>query len=89
MRFALPLGLLFVAVHADFADRDGPGEPLYLTPLIKSGKVEAAKKLSSVPPFGDDQLRSFSGYLTVNETNNSNMFFWFFPALVSAQTKCE
>ena len=26
------------------------------------------------------ELVSYSGFLTVNETSNSNLFFWFFPA---------
>lgn len=26
-------------------------------------------------------VKSYSGYLTVNKEYNSNLFFWFFPAL--------
>src|SRR5690606_25173397 len=28
-------------------------------------------------------VKSYSGFFTVNKTHNSNLFFWFFPALVS------
>ncbi|CAF0777507.1 unnamed protein product [Adineta steineri] len=58
---------------------DDPGEPLFLTPYLEQGKIEEARRLSSVelPPY---TRQSFSGYLTVNKTCNSNMFFWFFPA---------
>lgn len=57
------------------------GEPLILTPLIQAGKIEKARKLSRVTNF--TSIESYSGYFTVNETYNSNMFFWFFPAAVS------
>ncbi|CAF0883649.1 unnamed protein product [Didymodactylos carnosus] len=42
---------------------DDPGDPLFLTPLIKAGKIDDARNLSSVelPPY---PLPSFSGYLT-------------------------
>ncbi|UJR14733.1 hypothetical protein I4U23_001725 [Adineta vaga] len=58
---------------------DDPGEPLFLTPYLEQGKIEEARRLSSVEltPF---KQQSFSGYLTVNKQYNSNMFFWFFPA---------
>ncbi|CAF0777535.1 unnamed protein product [Adineta steineri] len=60
-------------------DNDDPGQPLFLTPYLEQGKVDEARKLSSVEltPY---TRQSFSGYLTVNKTCNSNMFFWFFPA---------
>ncbi|CAF1384256.1 unnamed protein product [Adineta ricciae] len=58
---------------------DDPGEPLFLTPYLEQGKIEEARRLSTVnlPPYTG---QSFSGYLTVNKQYNSNMFFWFFPA---------
>ncbi|CAF2124066.1 unnamed protein product [Rotaria magnacalcarata] len=57
---------------------DDPGQPLFLTPYLEQGQIEKARQLSSVelPPY---KQQSFSGYLTVNKTYNSNMFFWFFP----------
>ncbi|XP_065333425.1 venom serine carboxypeptidase [Cloeon dipterum] len=58
-----------------------PGEPLFLSPLIKSGKIEDARNKALVPPLkGAESVVSYSGYLTVDEAFNSNMFFWFFPA---------
>lgn len=38
-----------------------------------------------VSPFPGMSLKSYSGYLTVNKTYNSNLFFWFFPAQVGSQ----
>lgn len=58
------------------------GEPLFVTPLLNSGKVEEARKLSLVTNL--TSIVSYTGYFTVNETYNSNMFFWFFPAAVSS-----
>ncbi|CAF3773996.1 unnamed protein product [Rotaria sp. Silwood1] len=65
--------------HSIVKSNDDPGEPLFLTLYIEQGKIEEARRLSSVelPPF---KRQSFSGYLTVNKEYNSNMFFWFFPA---------
>ncbi|KAF6024489.1 CPVL [Bugula neritina] len=57
-----------------------PGNPLYLTPLIKAGKLDEAKAQSKVGPLPNISLTSHAGYLTVNESCDSNMFFWFFPA---------
>ncbi|XP_044776034.1 probable serine carboxypeptidase CPVL isoform X1 [Neomonachus schauinslandi] len=58
------------------------GEPLFLTPYIEAGKFEEGKRKSMVPLFPGSNVKSYAGYLTVNETYNSNLFFWFFPAQV-------
>ncbi|XP_054282680.1 venom serine carboxypeptidase-like [Macrosteles quadrilineatus] len=55
------------------------GDPLYLTPLIKAGKIKKAQHLSKVKPdIGN--ITSYSGLLTTNKTCGNNLFFWFFPA---------
>jgi len=59
---------------------DDPGEPLFLTPYIEAGKIEEARNLSRVNLAPDYTYPSYSGYLTVNKTHDSNLFFWFFPA---------
>ncbi|CAG7817907.1 unnamed protein product, partial [Allacma fusca] len=66
------------------APADGTQE-LFLTPLIKSGDLDKARaaaldstKLSEVK--SDKEVKSFSGYFTIDESKNSNLFFWFFPA---------
>lgn len=33
-------------------------------------------------PLPGANVKSYSGYLTVNKSYNSNLFFWFFPAKV-------
>lgn len=54
-------------------------KPLILTPLIKAGKLDEAKQLAQVKDLPNaPQVDSFSGFLTVNEQYESNLFFWFF-----------
>ena len=60
------------------------GEPLFLTKYIKSGKINEARRLSQVGPLPNGpNITSYSGFFTVNQNYNSNLFFWFFPSLVS------
>lgn len=56
------------------------GDPLYLTEYIERGQLEMAKNLSFVIHDDMKWLTSYAGYLTVDKTHNSNLFFWFFPA---------
>ena len=63
---------------------------MYLTPYIESGDIETGQKMSKVtaPLSGlnpGEQPESYSGFITVDKSHNSNMFFWFFPATVSVQ----
>lgn len=63
-------------------ETDGdPGEPLILTPLLKQNRISQAQAASKVngPEFLN--VTSYSGYFTVSEPFNSNLFFWFFPAM--------
>ncbi|KAG5880352.1 hypothetical protein JTB14_025771 [Gonioctena quinquepunctata] len=59
---------------------DDPGVPLFLTPLIEQNKIKEAKTAAKVYFNGFKTLESYSGYLTVDKTFNSNLFFWFFPS---------
>ncbi|CAG7715370.1 unnamed protein product [Allacma fusca] len=75
------------------ADSDVVDEDLFLTPLIKAGKLKEAREKSEdhmdrfrVQSSIKYDLKSHSGYLTVDEANNANVFFWFFPAQESPQT---
>ena len=59
--------------------------PLFLTPLLKAGKLEEARRASKVvfPAELGESVESHSGYFTVNDPScGSNMFFWYFPAKV-------
>ncbi|GFS50308.1 probable serine carboxypeptidase CPVL [Trichonephila inaurata madagascariensis] len=59
------------------------GQPLILTPYIENGQIEEVRSLSKVGrlPRVPRNIPSYSGFITVNKTYNSNMFFWFFPAM--------
>ena len=69
-----------------FPDDEDTGEPLFLTPLIESGKIEEARNKAVVQHKEMDDVSSYAGYLTVNKYYNSNMFFWFFPAVHNPKT---
>lgn len=58
---------------------------LILTRYIRNGELWKARKFSRVDPEPFLNVTSFSGYLTVNETHNSNLWFWFFPAETVAE----
>uniref|UniRef100_A0A6P7GKH8 Carboxypeptidase n=1 Tax=Diabrotica virgifera virgifera TaxID=50390 RepID=A0A6P7GKH8_DIAVI len=55
------------------------GEPLILTDLIKNGDIIWAKGKAKVTDFLPE-VSSYAGYFRVDETYNSNLFFWFFPS---------
>ncbi|XP_034951298.1 venom serine carboxypeptidase [Chelonus insularis] len=61
-------------------EHEDAGSPLFLTPYIKDGKIDEARKQATVQHPQMLDVGSYAGYLTVNEGYNSNMFFWFFPA---------
>jgi vitellogenic carboxypeptidase-like protein len=75
--------LAFLLVAFNFANCQDVGEPLYLTPYIKSGQIEEAKQLALVRSNVFSGIKSYTGFITVNETYGSNMFFWFIPSAVS------
>ena len=55
-----------------------------MTPLIKAGKIKEAQHAAKVELLGQD-VTSYSGYFTVGqESCGSNLFFWFFPAMVNS-----
>ncbi|KAJ8935496.1 hypothetical protein NQ318_010634 [Aromia moschata] len=57
-----------------------PGEPLFLTPLIEGNKIDEARTAAEVNSSLFLGVKSFSGYFTVNDDFDSNLFFWFFPS---------
>lgn len=48
----------------------------------------SARKLSLVGELPGANVKSYAGYLTVNKKYNSNLFFWFFPALKVGSNLC-
>ncbi|XP_053120904.1 probable serine carboxypeptidase CPVL [Hemicordylus capensis] len=76
---------MFERIKYSVPSEGDPGQPLFLTPYIESGKTEEGRQLSLVGPLPGANVKSYSGYLTVNKTHNSNLFFWFFPAQVQPE----
>ncbi|KAF6085624.1 carboxypeptidase vitellogenic like [Phyllostomus discolor] len=76
-------GNTHVSVPHDGGDT---GQPLHLTPYIEAGKVVEGRQLSAVAPLQGLNVVSYCGFLTVNKTYNSNLFFWFFPAEMQSST---
>lgn len=67
--------------YRPYTDGGDPGDPLYLTDLIRKGNLEDAKRLATVNHTDMNAIApSYSGYLTVDKRFQSNMFFWYFPA---------
>ncbi|KAJ6633431.1 Vitellogenic carboxypeptidase [Pseudolycoriella hygida] len=58
----------------------GSGERLILTELIESGEDYLARKRARVDEKYFLDVVSYSGYFTVDDEHQSNLFFWFFPA---------
>jgi vitellogenic carboxypeptidase-like protein len=71
-------------INADFSNDDGP---LLITPLLKSGKdVKEIQKMAAIDLADLKDFPGYSGFITVNETTNANMFFWYFPAAAQSET---
>lgn len=65
---------------------ENAAEPLFLTPLIESGRIDEARGKATVEHKEMDDVGSYAGFLTVNKEYNSNLFFWFFPAMQNPKT---
>ncbi|XP_021948992.1 venom serine carboxypeptidase [Folsomia candida] len=76
--------LVFATTLAHYAKCQTEG-PLFLTPLIKSGRILEAQNLSLVRSFYAG-VTSYSGFITVRDDYNSNLFFWYFPAVINSSS---
>lgn len=54
---------------------------MVLTEFIEDGNEDEARKLARVNESEFLGVVSYSGFLTVNDDYDSNLFFWFFPAV--------
>ncbi|XP_049275951.1 probable serine carboxypeptidase CPVL [Rhipicephalus sanguineus] len=72
---ALAIILISRADSAEKGD-DGNYESLFLTPYIKAGQIDLARKLSRVKLFEDlIGAETHSGYITTDSWKKSNLFF--------------
>lgn len=51
-----------------------------LSELIENGNEDEARRMARVNESAFLDVISYSGFLTVNDDYDSNLFFWFFPA---------
>lgn len=58
------------------------GTPLFLSRYIQTGRAAEGRRLAEVrqPELVKKKIKSYSGYFTVDERYDSNLFFWYFPA---------
>ncbi|GFS26680.1 carboxypeptidase [Elysia marginata] len=84
---ALLLAVLICEVDLTVAGQSE--EPLLLSPLIHTGHIDRAQRLSKVKVECNDSTaiacdvpipESFAGFLTVNRTIGAHYFFWYFPS---------
>lgn len=68
-----------------YHDGGDPGEPLFLTDLIKAGDLEKAREDAKVQHQDMTAVPSYSGYFTVDKALGANTFFWYFPAKFSPE----
>lgn len=85
MRLDAAVVLTFAAIVIGTVDcnraHDADDGALYLTPLIRDGRLTEARTACAVQlPNDTAAVKSCAGYLTVDDQHDSNMFFWFFPA---------
>ncbi|XP_061707597.1 venom serine carboxypeptidase-like [Cydia pomonella] len=52
---------------------------LMLSPFIKQNRLQEARNASLVNSTLFLNITSYAGFLTVDSSSNSNMFFWYFP----------
>ena len=70
---------LYPHVYSKTFDPSSVGESLFLTDYLDESKREEGASKARVDNVLQSEI-SFSGYLRVNNTYNSSLFFWFFPA---------
>ena len=72
--------ILLIFLNFDFSSGE---RRLVLTPLIKANKINEARNQSLVRSLPNaPKFESYSGFLTVDEKYDSNLFFWFIPSQV-------
>lgn len=80
------IGVFRAAQHVPFKDQlanaaEDNGEALYLTKMFREQGAEATREAAKVTGLkGAEDVPSYSGYFTVREETQNNMFFWYFPA---------
>lgn len=84
--FTSALFLIILCLNSSLIDAknetEDAGKPVFLSDYIDKGQIRQARQYAEV--HNDDFLNviSYSGFITVNKTYNSNAYFWFFLSQV-------
>ena len=70
---------LYPKLYSKTFDPSSVGESLFLTDYLDESKREEGANKARVDNVLQSEI-SYSGFLRVNKTHNSSLFFWFFPA---------
>jgi vitellogenic carboxypeptidase-like protein len=54
------------------------GDPLFLTKYIEDGDLARGRDAARVKPLVE-HVDSYAGFFTLNQTLDTNMFFWYVP----------
>lgn len=78
---------LFTFPQEPFFTQAEVDKPLFISPYIEEGRFDEAVNDSLVTGLQEpaaDNIPSYSGFITLNNTWESNLFFWLFPAQENA-----
>ncbi|KAL3184578.1 hypothetical protein MRX96_031653 [Rhipicephalus microplus] len=79
--------LLLVVHQLGLVCSSTDSEPLFLTPLIEQNNYQEARAKSRVELFAKEaDARAHSGFITVNKTTGSNLFFLYIEAKTNPST---
>lgn len=70
---------LYPKLYSKTFDPSSVGESLFLTDYLDESRREEGANKARVDNVLQSEI-SYSGFLRVNDTHNSSLFFWFFPA---------
>ncbi|XP_022831429.1 venom serine carboxypeptidase-like [Spodoptera litura] len=70
---------LYPRLKLDARSTKDAGEPLFITPYLKTGSILLAQNLSRVSITDTIGFRSHAGFFTIDEIYNANLYFWYFP----------
>lgn len=77
--------LLLAALSIRIESAATKSSGLNLSPFLASGQISEARNLSRtgrLPAYKGTEIESYSGYFSLHEDYEANMFFWYFPAMV-------
>lgn len=74
------LNLQIFAVRSD-------NSQVSISGLLKQDRIQEARDAARVTDLPNaPDIESYAGYININETTDSNLFFWFFPSQVRVNT---